>query len=149
MRHLLLLFYHLLSESLPFSWEPAPFHIDGPLGSLYIILCGATIVLQGEVTRLSSQFFARPRMSNNVWNLYNFSKHFVRLMGSLFMVLGFSLLIWKPLKFPDPTVSNDQQTSVAMLMALVFLGIFLCIGSISWFLALREKRRVEQKELCG
>jgi len=70
-------------------------------------------------------------------------------MGSLFMVLGFSLLIWKPLKFPDPTVSNDQQTSVAMLMALVFLGIFLCIGSISWFLALREKRRVEQKELCG
>jgi hypothetical protein len=47
-----------------------------------------------------------------------------------FMVMGFVLLVWKPLKFPDPTVSNAQQMSAVILMTLIFLGIVLSIGGI-------------------
>jgi len=40
---------------------PVPFHFEGLLGSLYIMLCGAMAILQVEVTHLSSQFLVLPQ----------------------------------------------------------------------------------------
>ena len=104
------------------------------------------IILQGEVTRLRSQFLALPQENNSVQNLENFSKHLFRLAGSFFIVMGFALLLWKPLKFPDPAVSNAQQMSASLFLVIMVLGIFLSIGGISWYLFLRDKHRAAQRE---
>jgi uncharacterized protein YjeT (DUF2065 family) len=129
-----------------FLWESVPFFFEGPLAPPYVMLSGAIIVLQGEVTRLCSPFLALSQERNGVWNLNNFSKHFLRLMGSFFMLMGFVLLLWKPLRFPNPTVSDAQQTSVPTFLSLIFVGIFLSIGGISWYFSLRDKLRGVQKE---
>lgn len=134
--------YNFLQPFFPPSFE-------GPLGPLYIMLCGAMIVLQGETVRLRSQFLALPQERNRGENLGNFSKHLLRLMGSFFMLVGFALLISKPLKFPDPTVSNAQSTSVALFIGLIFLAILLGIGGISWYLSLRDKHHAAQREQEG
>ena len=132
-----------------FAWEPVPFSFNGPLGSLYIMLCGALIILQGEVMHLSSPFLALPQQRNSRRNLDDFAKHFLRLMGSLFMLLGFGLLISKPLNFPDPTIPYAQQLSFSLFLSLIFLGILLSIGGISWYLSLRDKRHAAQREQEG
>lgn len=129
-----------------FLEAPVPFFFEGPLGAPYIMLCGAVIVLQGEVTRLCSQFLALPQKRNGVWNIDNFSKHFLRIMGFFSMMLGFALLIWKPLKFPNPRVPENQQTLFSIFIALFFIAILLSIGGVSWYLSLRDKRRTAQKE---
>lgn len=114
---------------------------EGPLGSLSPILCGALMVLQVETTRLRSQFLALPQRNGDL-----FSIHFMRLFGSFFIVVGVVDLIWKPLNFPDPTLSETQQTSFALFLGLAFLGILLILGSISWYLSLRDRRSAGQKE---
>ena len=132
-----------------FSWEPVPFSFEGPLGSLYAMLGGVAIVLQGEVTHLSLPFLALPLKRDSLRNLDNFPKHFFMLMGSFFMVLGFVLLIWKPLNIPDPKISDAQQTSVPIVLGIIFIGILLSIGGISWYLSLRDKHHAVQREQEG
>ena len=139
--------YHFIQRFFP--WKPVPFPFEGPLGVLYIMLCGITIVLQGEVTSLRSQLLALSRKRSNSWNPRSFSKHFSRLLGSFLVVLGFILLIWQLLKFPDPVISNAQQTSVPLFLSFIFLGILLCIGAMSWCLSLRDKHHVAQREQEG
>lgn len=119
-----------------FFLEPVPFFFEGPLGPLPMILCGAQFVLQAEGIRLRSQCLALAQRGNSDL----FSKHFLRLMGSFFLIAGVVLLISKPFGLPNPTLPDTQQTTVAFAIGLAFFAVFLIIGGISWYLSRRERR---------
>ena len=119
-----------------FFLEPVPFFFEGPLGPLPMILFGAQFVLQAEGIRLRSQCLALAQKGNSDL----FSKHFLRLMGSFFLIAGFVLLISKPFGLPNPTIPDTQQTTVTFAISLAFFAVLLIIGGVSWYLSLRERR---------
>ncbi len=116
-----------------------PSFFEGPFGSIPGLLAGTSMVLQAEEARLRSQFLALPQGKSD-----HFSTHFLRLLGSFFIVAGVVLLISKPLHLPNPTIPETQQASFVLFLCLAFLSILLLIGGISWYLSLRDRRSEKQ-----
>ncbi len=115
-----------LAPSPSFGW---------PLDEFQSILDGAFLVLLVTTTDLCSQFLSAPQWKNGRGVFIRFCRHFSMILGFLLMSGGIVSLLEKPLNLPELAIN--------IVLILLFLP---GIGALSWYLLVRDKRRVLPRE---
>lgn len=121
----------------------APSIFGWPIESLQIILGGAFLVLLLTTADLCSQFLKGSQWKSDRRAFFQFCEYFLKILGILLIGGGMILLLEKPLNLPELKLSSLQELVVAIILVLL---LPLGIGTLSWYLLVRDKRRAAQRE---